>query len=163
MPASMHRMVRHIGAVMACAALALLPMTMPTPRALAESDVLQQAINYIFTGRIDPQDAPTITDRASCVVLVADPRNKRSIRYYLGRFKLDPPQFETTYSGRTPNYTLAVEGDDDVVEFLNPDMSVAHGHRTVRIALAGDLDESQRALRLISEQCKPRKPKTLFQ
>lgn len=148
---------------MAAAALALLPTAVPNTRALAESDVLQQAINYIFTGRIDPQDAPAITDRASCVVVVPDPRNKRSVRYYLSRFKLDPPQFETTYSGRTPNYTLVVEGNDDVVEFLNPDMTVAHGHRTVRVALVGDLDESRRALRLISDQCKPKKPKALFE
>ena len=50
-------------------------------RALAEDDPLQKAVNYLFTGRNDPQDAPEILDRKSCVVVVPDPKSKQSIRY----------------------------------------------------------------------------------
>jgi hypothetical protein len=56
--------------------MASLPIT-----AGAEDDVLQQAINYVFTGTIDPKDGPEITDRKSCVVVVPDPKWKRSVRY----------------------------------------------------------------------------------
>ncbi len=65
-------------------------------------------------------------------------------------------------SGGQPTYQLYVEGDDDVVEFLNPDLTVSHGHRTARFALPGDIDQSERALRLIADECKPEKPKPLF-
>ena len=149
---------RHIGAGLA-AALSMLPMTTP---AHAETDVLPKAISYLFTGKIDPENAPSITDRTSCIVIVTDPQYKRSIRYYLSRFRPDRSRFETSYSGRIANYVLFVEGDDDVVEFLNPDMTVAHGHRTARISVAGDLDQTERALQVISDQCRPKKPKPLF-
>ena len=61
-----------------------------------------------------------------------------------------------------PSYRLVAEGDDDVIEFLNPDGTISHGQRTVQIPLPGDFDQSQRALRLIAEQCQPRPPKPLF-
>lgn len=146
------------------AAVAGLPIFGPPALApaLADDDVLQQAINYVFTGRIDPERGPEMVDRNGCVVAVADPRSNRTARYQLGRFRLDAPRFEKVYSGRTPNYRLVAEGDDNVIEFLNPDGTVSHGQRTVQIPLPGDFDQSQRALRLIAEQCKPAKPKPLF-
>ena len=58
-------------------------------RALTEDDPLQKAVNYLFTGRNDPQDAPEILDRKSCVVVVPDSKSKQTIRYYLGRFRMD--------------------------------------------------------------------------
>ncbi|MGB7454833.1 MAG: hypothetical protein WBM51_04060, partial [Pseudolabrys sp.] len=58
-------------------------------RALAEDDPLQKAVNYLFTGRNNPQDAPEILDRKSCVVVVPDPKSKQPTRYYLGRFRMD--------------------------------------------------------------------------
>jgi hypothetical protein len=161
MPGLAHRHGRHISAV-AAAAVALLPLIVPHTRALAEADVLQQAINYVFTGTLDPKNGPEIIDRKSCVVVLPDPENKRSIRYYLSRFRMDTARFEKIYAGRMPSYTLAVEGDDDVVEFLNPDMTVAHGHQTARIPLPGDIDQTQRALRLIADQCGAEKPKAPF-
>lgn len=154
------RQGRHIRAVTAAAAVAWLPMS--GPPALANDDVLQQAINYVFTGRIDPESGPRIVERDGCVVAVVDPGSKRTIRYHLSRFRLDSPRFEKVYAGRTPNYRLVAEGDDNVIEFLNPDMTVSHGHRTVQIPLPGDFDQSQRALRVIAEQCKPKRPKPLF-
>jgi hypothetical protein len=44
-----------------------------TPRLI---QALQKAVNYLFTGRNDPQDAPEILDRKSCVVVVPDPKSK---------------------------------------------------------------------------------------
>ena len=81
--------------------------------AAAEDDVLQQAINYVFTGTIDPKDAPEITDRKSCVVVVPDPKWKRFIRYYLTRLGLDDPRIDSTYSGRQARYQLDAESDQD--------------------------------------------------
>ena len=66
------------------------------------------------------------------MVVVAEPENNRSVRYYLSRFKPDSFRFEKRYVGRAPTYQLYVEGDEDVVEFLNTDMTVSHGHRTAR-------------------------------
>ena len=151
---------RHVRAVTAAAAVAWLPVF--GPPALADDDVLQRAINYVFTGRIDPQSGPEMVDRNGCVVAVADPGSNRTIRYHLGRVRLDSPRFEKVYSGRTPNYRLVAEGDDNVIEFLDADMTVSHGHRSVQIPLPGDFDQSQRALRVIAEQCKAGTPKPLF-
>jgi hypothetical protein len=131
-------------------------------RASAESEKLQQAITYIFTGSIEPQDHIEIADRKLCVVVVTEPDRGRPARYHLSRFKPDTFRFEKRYVGRSPTYQLYVEGDDDVVEFLNPDMTVSRGHRTARFPLPGDIDQSERALRLIADECKPEKPKPLF-
>jgi hypothetical protein len=143
-------------------AATLLASIVLQPHAFAETDRLQQAITYVFTGSIEPQSRIEIVDRKPCVVVVAEPENNRSVRYYPSRFKPERFRFETRYVGRTPTYQLYVEGDQDVVEFLNPDMTVSHGHRTARIAAPGDVDQTKRALQLIAEECKPDKPKPLF-
>jgi len=36
---------------------------------MSEDDVFQQAVNYIFTGRIDPKDGPEIVDPKACIVV----------------------------------------------------------------------------------------------
>lgn len=143
-------------------AVLLISSIVPHTRAIAETDKLQQAITYVFTGNIEPHSNIKIVDRKPCVVIVSEPDNNRATRYYLSRFKPDTFRFEKRYVGRTPDYLLYVEGDDDVVEFLNPDMTVSHGHRTARFPLPGDIDQSQRALRLIADECKAEKPKPLF-
>jgi hypothetical protein len=143
-------------------AATLLASIVLQPPAFAETDKLQQAITYVFTGSIAPQGRIAIVDRKPCVVIVAEPENSRAVRYHLSRFKPDRFRFETRYVGRTPTYQLYVEGDEDVVEFLNTDMTVSHGHRTARFALPGDIDQSKRALQLIADECKPDKPKPLF-
>jgi len=58
--------------------------------AVTEDDVLQLAVNYVFTGRIDPPDHPEIVDRKSCIVVVFEPKFQAYIRYYLNRFRLEP-------------------------------------------------------------------------
>lgn len=143
-------------------AATLLASIVLQPPASAETDRLQQAITYVFTGRIDPQDTIEIADRKLCVVVVSEPERNRLARYYLSRFKPERFRFETRYVGRTPTYQLYVEGDQDVVEFLNPDLTVSHGHRTARIAAPGDIDQTKRALQLIAAECKPEQPKPLF-
>jgi hypothetical protein len=143
-------------------AATLLASIVLQPPAFAETDKLQQAITYVFTGSIAPQSRVAIVDLKPCVVIVSEPENNRAVRYHLSRFKPDWFRFETRYVGRTPTYQLYVEGDEDVVEFLNTDMTVSHGHRTARFALPGDIDQSKRALQLIADECKPDKPKPLF-
>ena len=158
-----HDRTRYTAAMRAFAsAAALLASIVLHPQASAETDRLQQAITYVFTGSIDPQDTVEIADRKLCVVVVSEPDRNRLARYYLSRFKPERFRFEKRYVGRTPTYQLYVEGDDDVVEFLNAERAVLHGHRTARFPLPGDIDQTQRALQLIAEECKPEKPKPLF-
>ena len=121
----------------------------------AEDDVLQQAINYMFTGTLDPSAAPEITDRKACVVMIADPKWKRFIRYHLPRLGLDDPRITSTYSGRQPRYQLEADGDQVVVEYLGVDKkTVVNGYRSAQIPLPGDLDQTKRALQLIASRCK---------
>lgn len=146
-------------------AVASLLWTVPLQtRVVAEDDVFQQAINYVFTGKIDPRDGPEIVDRKSCVVVVPDPKFKRYARYYLSRFKMDVARISKTYSGSHVFYELEVEGDDVVVEYLNIDKTtVEQGYRSAQISLPGNVDQTQKALHLIfSESCKASKPKAPF-
>ena len=71
-------------------AVASFPWTVPLQtRAIIEDDVFQQAINYVFTGRIDPKDRPEILNKKSCIVVIPEPNLNRYARYYLNRFKMD--------------------------------------------------------------------------
>lgn len=159
MTGEMTRLAKRYGATISAAvaaAIALLPVWLPQAR--AEADVLQQAINYVFTGEIASQKNLEIVDRKACIVQLTDPDSKRSTRYYLSRFNMDTARYEKLYSGRAPSYRIYIEGDDDVVEFLNPDMTVSHAHRSARFPLPGNIDRSQRALQLIAEKCKDEEP-----
>lgn len=132
--------------------------------AAAENDVFQQAVNYVFTGRIDPQDGPEIVDRKSCVVLVSEPKFKRYARYYLRRFKMDASRISKKYSGAQTLYDLEVEGDDVILEYLKADkMTVDYGFRSAHISLPGNADQTEKALRIIfGEYCKAETPKSPF-
>ena len=133
-------------------------------RAVAEDDVFQQAVNYVFTGRIDPRDGPDIVDRKSCIVVVPDPKFKRYARYYLSRFKMDAARVSKKYSGREISYELEVDGDDVLLEYLNIDKTtVDYRFKSAHISLPGNIDQTEKALRLIfAEHCKADKPKTPF-
>lgn len=121
----------------------------------AEADILQQAINYMFTGTIDPKDGPEITDRKSCVVVVPDPKWKRSVRYYLPRLGLEDARIDSTYSGRQARYQLDAQSDQVVVEYLSPDRkTVVNAYRSAQIPLPGDIDQTKKALQLIAARCK---------
>jgi hypothetical protein len=132
-------------------------------QASAEADRFKQAVNYVFTGQVDPQNAPDIVDRDACVVVVPDPKFKRYVRYYLGRFRMDDALFDKRYSGSRVNYVLDVKGDDVIVEYLNPDkQTVAQSYRSAQIPLPGDIDQTQKAFRIITDRCKPKKSNAPF-
>jgi hypothetical protein len=145
-------------------AAALAALALPCARALAAQDLLQEAINYVFTGKIDPIDAPEIVDRKSCVVVVPEPKFKRYARYYLSRFKMDTSRIGKKYAGSQPLYELEVEGDDVIFEYLKPDKTtVDYGFRSAHISLPGDIGQTEKALALIfSQYCKPEPPKGPF-
>ena len=136
---------------------------LPAPAA-AEDDVFQLAVNYVFTGRVDPPDAPEIVDRKACVVVLLDPKYKSYVRYYLARFKMDTSNTSKIYVGQQIKYVLEVEGDDIIVEHLNPDKTtVARGFKTAQIPLPGNIDQTEKALKLIfTTYCKTDKPKLPF-
>ena len=136
----------------------------PQARAAAEDDVFQQAVNYVFTGRIDPSDPPEIVDRKSCIVVVPDPKYKRYARYYLSRFKMDIARISKRYAGPQIFYELEVQGDDVLLEYLNADKTtVAYGFKSAQISLPGNIDQTEKALKLIfSGSCKTDKPKAPF-
>ena len=124
-----------------------------------EDDPLQKAVNYLFTGRNDPQDAPEILDRKSCVVVVSDPKFKQPVRYYLGRFRMDTAFINKTYAGSETVYSLDVKGAEVIVEYLDIGKStVLHGHKSAQISLPGDIDQTNKALALIASLCRNSKP-----
>src|SRR5271169_6165625 len=124
-------------------------------RALAEDDLLQKAVNYLFTGRTDPQDVPEILDRKSCVVVVPDAQSKQYVRYYLGRFRMDTAFIDKTYAGLDTTYDLDIKSADVIVEYLDIDKStVLHGHKSAHIFLPGDVDQTNKALELITNLCR---------
>jgi hypothetical protein len=131
--------------------------------ARTEDDKFQLAVNYVLTGRIDPADGPQITDRKNCVVVMPDPRDKRYVRYYLSRFKLDAARFNKRYSGSRTVYDLDVQGDDVILEYLAADRtSVLQSYKSAQIPLPGEFDATQKALKIISDDCKAESPKAPF-
>ena len=149
---------------LAVAAVSFLGAVCLRTPALAEADVFQKAVNYVFTGEVDPPESPEIVDRKSCVVVMRDPKFKRYIRYYLGRFKMDDALFGKKYSGSSVFHELNVKGDDVVIEYLNLDKkTVIQGYRSAQVPLPGDFDQTRKALQIIfTDHCKPAKPQTPF-
>jgi hypothetical protein len=146
---------RRLLQVVAVAAAAFLWTSAQPVRAGAERDPLQLAINYMLTGTLEPKDAPELVDRKSCAVVVADPKWKRFIRYYLSRFQLDDPRINSTYSGRQAAYQLDVESDKIVVEYLSLDKAtVVNGYKSAQVPLPGDIEQTKRAVRYIADHCK---------
>jgi hypothetical protein len=97
------------------------------------------------------------------VVVVQDPRYKRYIRYYLGRFRIEDALFDKRYSGSRESYVLDVRGDDVIVEYLNTDkQTVAQSYRSAQIPLPGDIDQTRKALQIVSDGCKSKKSNTPF-
>jgi hypothetical protein len=145
--------------------LASLFLTVNAPsRAVAVEDRFQQAVNYVFTGRIDPANGPQIVDPKACAVLVPEPKFNRYARYHLTRFKMETARISKKYAGSQTIYQLEVEGDDILLEYLKADKTtVDYGFRSAHIALPGDLDQTEKALALIfSQYCKVEKPRRPF-
>ncbi len=126
-------------------------------------DLFQQAVNYVFTGKLDPQGGPEIVDRAACVIVMRDPRFERFIRYYLARFKMDTARFTKKYAGTQELYELDVEGDTPVIEYLAMDKAtILQRYKSAQIPLPGNIEQAQKALRIITTQCKSDQPKSPF-
>ena len=127
-------------------------------------DLFQQAINYVFTGSIDPKDAPEIVDSKACVVVVPDRNFKRFARYYMSRFKMNTSLIGKKYSGPRTLYELDVSGDDTILEYLSSDKAtVLEAFKSAQIPLPGDIDRTQKALTIIfADRCKPEREKTPF-
>jgi hypothetical protein len=132
--------------------------------ARAEADLFQKAVNYVFTGSIDPKDQPDIVDRKSCIIVMRDPKYDRYIKYYLRRFKMNDALFDKNYRGSRVSYELNVKGDDVILEYLNLDKTtVLQGYRSAEIALPGDIDQTRKALNIIySDYCKPEQQSSPF-
>jgi hypothetical protein len=133
-------------------------------RAVADADLFQDAVNYVFTGKTDPQDAPEIVDRKSCIIVMRDPKYKRYIRYYLSRFRMNTAVFNKTYAGSQALYDLEVENDNVLLEYLDMDKStVTQGYKSAQIPLHGNIDQTQKALKIIfADDCKADQPKVPF-
>ena len=149
-----------IGAVatIVCCAVAF-----PKPGS-AEVDLFQQAVNYVFTGDIAPQNEPEIVDRKSCVVVAPDPKTGGFVRYYLARFRMEEALFDKIYLGSQIGYELDVKGNDTIIEYLGSDKrTITQRYRSAQIPLPGDIDQTQKAFRLIfADYCKPQKSKGPF-
>ncbi len=152
-----------IGAYLAVAIFSLWAMPLHQSAAAAD-DVFQQAVNYVFTGRIDPKDGPEIADRKSCIVVVPEPKFNRFARYYLKRFKMDLARVSKLYAGRQTLYELEVAGDAVLLEYLKADKTtVDYGFKSAHISLPGEIAQTEKALRLIfSDYCKADQPKSPF-
>jgi hypothetical protein len=154
---------RSVKKVLAVAIVSVLAAASLPIGATAEDGLLQQAINYVFTGTTDPQEGPELADRRSCAVVVRDPRYARYIRYYLARFRPDTIRISKKYAGTRTFYELDVESDSVVVEYLDADKTtVRQAYRSAQISLPGTIDQTQKALQIIAERCKTDQPKTPF-
>ena len=132
--------------------------------ARAATDTFQRAVNYVLTGEVDAQNPPNIIDRNNCVVVMRDPKYDRYIRYYLRRFQMDTALFDKRYAGSRLSYVLDVKGDGVILEYLSADQkTVAQAYRSAQIPLPGDIDQTQKALKIIFSQfCQAEKPQAPF-
>jgi hypothetical protein len=132
--------------------------------AATETDLFQEAVNYVFTGATDPPDAPEIVDRKSCIVLMRDAKYQRYIRYHLKRFKMDTANYSKIYAGSRALYNLEVTGDDVILEYLDMDKTtVSQAYKSAQIPLPGNIDQTQRALKIIfTDYCRADQLKTPF-
>ena len=144
--------------------------------ALADNDLLQQAMNYVFTGTINPQERPEIVDRKSCIVVVPDSRFPRFIRYYFDRFKPEDTRITKKYSGARTLYELDVASDTVVIEYLSADNTkdnhcqaerldktpILHTYKSAQISLPGNIEQTQKALQIIADHCKADQQKSPF-
>ncbi len=127
----------------------------PSMRAAVRDDMLQKAFNYVFTGTIDPKETPDIVDPSSCAVVVRDLNFPRFIRYYFGRIRPDNSRISKEYAGRKTLYKLEIESDNIVIEYLAADKTtITQAFKTAEIDLPGDIEQTQKALKLIAERCR---------
>jgi hypothetical protein len=133
-------------------------------QAAAADDLFQNAVNYVFTGRVDPPQAPEIVDRKACIVVLRDPKYDRYIRYYLSRFRMDTADFTKTYAGSQVLYDLEVDSESVLLEYLDMDKTtVTRAYKSAHISLPGNIEQTRKALNIIfSDFCKTQKQQDPF-
>jgi len=72
--------------------------------------------------------------------------------------------FDKIYLGSQIGYELDVKGNDTIIEYLGSDKrTITQRYRSAQIPLPGDIDQTQKAFRLIfADYCKPQKSKGPF-
>jgi hypothetical protein len=76
---------------------------------------------------------------------------------------MDVSRITKKYAGRQVMYELEVEGDDIIFEYLKADnKTVDYGFASAHIPLPGSIELTEKALALITEQCKGDKSKSPF-
>ena len=149
--------------ILAAAIVLVLGMVPLQVRSAEEDGLLQRAINYVLTGTTDPKGGPEIVDEKSCVVVMRDPRFPRYIRYYFDRFKIDGARITKRYAGARTLYELDIESDNVIIEYLSLDKTtLVQGYRSAQIPLPGDIGQTQKALQIVAERCRPDQSKNPF-
>jgi hypothetical protein len=77
---------------------------------------------------------------------------------------MDTALYAKKYSGRQPYYELDVKGSNVLLEYLGSDKkTVAQRYRSAKISLPGDIEQTQRALKIIFDRyCPPEKQQAPF-
>jgi hypothetical protein len=77
---------------------------------------------------------------------------------------MDSAAFTKTYAGSQPLYELEVESDNILIEYLDIDKStVTQGYKSAHIRLPGNIDQTQKALKIIfADYCKAEQQKAPF-
>lgn len=92
-----------------------------------------------------------------------DPRFPRYIRYYFDRFKIDGARITTRYAGARTLYELDIESDKVIIEYLSLDKAtLVQGYRSAQIPLPGDIAQTQKALQIVAQRCRPEQSKSPF-
>jgi hypothetical protein len=77
---------------------------------------------------------------------------------------MDTANFQKIYAGSQTLFNLEVANDDILLEYLNIDKTtVTERYRSAQIPLPGNIDQTQKALRIIfADYCKADQTKTPF-
>lgn len=77
---------------------------------------------------------------------------------------MDTAGFPKTYAGSQVLYELDVASDNILIEYLDMDKTtVQRGYKSAHIPLPGNIDQTQKALKIIfADYCKAERPKDPF-
>jgi hypothetical protein len=77
---------------------------------------------------------------------------------------MDTATFTKTYAGSQVLYDLEVDSDNVLLEYLEMDKTtVARGYKSAHIRLPGNIDQTQKALKIIfADYCKAEQQKAPF-
>jgi hypothetical protein len=76
---------------------------------------------------------------------------------------MDTARFTKKYAGTQTLYELDVDGDTPIIEYLAMDKkTITQSYKSAQIPLPGNIDQTQKALQIITRQCKSDQPKSPF-